>query len=463
MGAANLSTSLARLPSDRGFARGALITSLCMVYGAWVVVGFFQADSISGLAMACVVLSLFLSTFILASQDFDPLSPTAMLLLFAQVYFAARFSLADHRFGDWHGFVFLCYTLFLLGVLLVVHVRLFSVNMVRVLVRRSRVAARGRIMSITCLTLFAYMAIVLYLLRATNDSLEPLSLLLASLATRLAIAEQGLSPFLLLSGFLSTIGITGAFVLAQHYKVKSMLLLWLLVLAGAAMALGSRGQIIIPLFQLILAAAVCTRNYIKLLMWLAPPLVAFTVAFSTWFLAMREGGGGAPDDYSIFDRFDAYRNWLEGLHDGGIQFSFGESVWSAAAQFVPRSMFPEKPYYFSTEMTRRFFSGAFDLGINLDFGGIAESVYNFHILGPFVFGIFIGWMCRMLYQLRKLARESSSPVLAVVYAQGLMLPASFFFVGWINSNLIFIASGYVFLSLLSVRLFCMPNRSTPQH
>lgn len=448
--------------SSRSIARGGLIITGFLIYCVWVIAGFCQADHFSVLAMACLIMSLLLSIFILASQDFDPLSPVAILLLFAQLYFAARFSLADRRFGDWHGFVFLCYTLFLLGMLLVLHAKLFSVDKVNVLSQRPNVAGQGRIVSITGLALLAYVAVVLHLLLATNDSLDPLSLLLGSLVTRLAIADQGLSPLLLLSGFLSTIGITGAFVLVQHYKIKSMLFVWLLVLACAAMALGSRGQIIIPLFQLIFAAAVCTRNYVKLLVWFAPPLIFFTVAFSTWFLAMREGGGDAPDDYSIFDRFDAYNNWLEGLQDGGVQISFGESLWNAIAQFVPRSMFPEKPFYFSTEMTRRFFPNASELGINLDFGGIAESVYNFHLFGPFLFGIFIGWMCRLLYQILKLVRSGGSPVLAVIYAQGLLLPASFFFVGWINSNLIFVASGFVFLSMVCVRLFCVPRKSTQQ-
>jgi oligosaccharide repeat unit polymerase len=227
------------------------------------------------------------------------------------------------------------------------------------------------------------------------------------------------------------------------------------------MALGSRGQIVIPIFQLVIATAVCTRNYMRVLLWLLPPLIVAAVLFSTWFLSIREGGDGTLEDYSIFDRFDAYQNWLNGLSSDGIQFSFGESIPNAIAQFIPRSALPEKPYYFSTEMTRRLFTEAFNMGINLDFGGNAEAVYNFFLAGPFLFGIFIGWLCRILFRLLQTARQTSSPVLGNIYAQGVLLPASFFFAGWINSHLIFVCLGYTMLSILSIRLFCKRSLGMP--
>jgi oligosaccharide repeat unit polymerase len=455
---------LARLNSSQQLKYG-FITVLGLAYAAWNALGFLEHSNTPTLTLLCVIASLLLSAGILARQQFNPLSPASALLLFAQLYFAARFSLSAGQYGSWHAFVFACYILFLFGVYIVLQTNLFSVRLVRKLASYNRTRSRSRVVTITMVAYGCYVLLVLYLLRATNDDFDPFSLVLRSLATRLAIAEQGLSPILLLAGFFSTLGITGAFVLAHRYRSYWLLLLWMVTLACMSMALGSRGQIVIPIFQLVIATAVCTRNYMRVLLWLLPPLIVGTVLFSTWFLSIREGGDGTLDEYSIFDRFDAYQNWLNGLASDGIQFSFGESIPNAIAQFIPRSALPEKPYYFSTEMTRRLFTEAFNMGINLDFGGNAEAVYNFFLAGPFLFGIFIGWLCRILFRLLQAARQMSSPVLGNIYAQGMLLPASFFFAGWINSHLIFVCLGYVMLSILSARLFCTrsPGKTLGPH
>jgi len=437
------------------FGRASIIALSVCAYAIWIATGFAESDAGGIVTVLCAVASVLISAVILSTQHFNPLSPVGMLLLFTQLYFAARFSFATARFGGWHTFVFVCYLLYLLGILIVLQARLFGVSLVRPLTSRFELRSAKTVYVMTFLCLLVYVAIVFCLLKATNDDLSPLTLVLSSLATRLAIAEQGLSAVLLLSSAFSTIGLSGAFILTQHYKRKTPLVLWVITLALASMALGSRGQLVIPLLQLVIAAAVCARSYLKLLIWTAPPLTVFTVVFSTWFLSVREGGADTPDDYSIFDRFDAYRNWLEALSFNGTQFSFGESIGSAMAQVVPRSVFPEKPFYFSTEMTRRFFNDAFQIGINLDFGGIAESFYNFHFIGPVLFGAFTGWLCRLMYHVYIEARRRSSPVLAIVYAQGMLLPASFFFVSWINSNLIFVTVGYYIFSFITVNVFCV--------
>jgi oligosaccharide repeat unit polymerase len=450
----------ARLNSHEQLKYGS-ITVLGLAYAAWNVLGFLENSSTPILTLLCAIASLLLSAGILARQQFNPLSPALILLLFAQLYFAARFSLSAGQYGDWHAFAFICYILFLVGIYIVLQTNLFSVRLIRKLASYDHIRSRSRVAAITTAAYSCYVLLVLYLLRVTNDEFDPFLLVLRSLATRLAIAEQGLSPILLLAGFISTLGITGAFVLAHRYRSYWLLLLWVATLACMSMALGSRGQIVIPIFQLVIATAVCTRNYMRVLLWLLPPLIVAAVLFSTWFLSIREGGDGTLEDYSIFDRFDAYQNWLNGLSSDGIQFSFGESIPNAIAQFIPRSALPEKPYYFSTEMTRRLFTEAFNMGINLDFGGNAEAVYNFFLAGPFLFGIFIGWLCRILFRLLQTARQTSSPVLGNIYAQGVLLPASFFFAGWINSHLIFVCLGYTMLSILSIRLFCKRSLGMP--
>jgi hypothetical protein len=100
-------------------------------------------------------------------------------------------------------------------------------------------------------------------------------------------------------------------------------------------------------------------------------------------------------------------------------------------------------------MTKIYIPDAFDRGVNLDFGGIAESVYNFGPFGPPLFGFFLAWTVLVLDKLKQRAQQGKNAIYAYVYSQGALIPASFFFIGWINTAMIFGVIGFI----LTLKIF----------
>ena len=246
-------------------------------------------------------------------------------------------------------------------------------------------------------------------------------------------------------------GTAVSFLLWKIFNSRISLVAWILLLAYSSLTLGSRGIVVIPLIQLMIALSLLMPNPKKLLIVVIPILIGL-YSFSMWFASAREGLDETKSDYSIFDRFDAYDNWLQSLNKNGIIIKPGDSFIAAPLQLLPRKLFPNKPYYFSTEMTRINRVEAFNRGVNLDYGGLAESVYNFGLLGPLLFGIFIGWISRHIEKFRRAALVNNSPVDAFIYSQGVMIPSFFIFVGWINTSLIFVVIGFIFNTIILQKL-----------
>lgn len=399
------------------------------------------------------MLSAMLTLSILERHRYDLRSSVVLLLLFCQVYFAGRPSMASEPWGWYYILGWLAYDLFLGGLLMgLERADHSSAAASRPATGSPSRAGQSRLLAVSTLMLLGYLGIVQRLLQATGADGDFLALVFTSLATRLAIAAEGLSALLQLSYVVSTFGLGCAFVLWHAYRSRVCLLAWLGAIGYGAMVLGSRGALVFPLLQLLLAASLLAKQPLRLLAMVGAPFVVAVNVFSVWYLAAREGAETTDDGYSLLDRFDAYANWLRALAEDGPVFAPGRSLVDAALQFVPRQYFPEKPYYFSTEMTRQYQRAAFDRGINLDFGGIAESFYNLGWLGPLLFGLFMAWAATHIERIRLDAMHRRSAMEAFVYAQGALLPASFFFVGWINSNLLFVALGFLVSAFVLRRL-----------
>lgn len=406
---------------------------------------------------SCLITFLVLEHF-----RYDLRSSAVLLLVICQLYFFGRIDFVSRPWGWYYILGHAAYLVFMLGLWIGIKIFGSKVRGTRVnfeshektrhLSRPSRLYFAGII------TLVMYALGLNYLLTATGATGTFVELIFQSLATRLAVAEYGLSPLLQLMYVLGTIGLGCGFILWRDYKHRFLIIAWILQLGYSALVLGSRGAIVLPLLQLLLASSLLLRRPLALLAVLAVPLIIAINIFSTWYLAAREGAEALSDEnYSILNRFDAYENWLRFSTAKGIELNPGASIPSVFLQFVPRRIYEEKPYYFSTEMTRINVPDAFDLGVNLDFGGIAESIYNFGPLGPPMFGIFLGWVACRLDHFKELARQKRDPLFAYIFAQGALIPASFFFVGWINTALIFGVIGFLILFKI-FKLIAVPRR-----
>ncbi len=94
---------------------------------------------------------------------------------------------------------------------------------------------------------------------------------------------------------------------------------------------------------------------------------------------------------AIINRADAFGNfdvYIGALELGQIDTKPLSSFPDALQQYVPRDFYPNKPYYFSSEMTRRLLPEVFEGGATYDFTGIAEWIHNFGFAFLPLFGIF---------------------------------------------------------------------------
>lgn len=417
---------------------------LAIVYLGWLIVSQLYHPQFY-VAVPLVLISGTLTLVILEHFRYDPRSSAVLLLVICQLYFFGRTDFVSLPWGWYYVLGHAAYLVFLVGLL--AGVKLFGVKARSCTGKspgRSRPAPRlSRLYTVGLATFIGYSLGLNYLLSATGASGSFIELVFQSLATRLMIAESGLSPVLQLMYVLSSFGLGCAFILWQDHRHRLPIFAWLLLIGYSALVLGSRGAIVIPVIQILLAVSLLLKRPLRLLAVLVVPLVIAINLFSTWYLAAREGQDTLQDDnYSVLNRFDAYENWLRFSADQGLEISPGASIPAVFMQIVPRRLYENKPYYFSTEMTRRYVPEAFDRGINLDFGGIAESVYNFGVLGPPLFGLFLAWVACRLDRLKCRAFLQRDPLSAFVFAQGALIPASFFFVGWINTSMIYVVVGY---------------------
>jgi len=395
------------------------------------MVNFIGAENGSILLFSYVIL-IVLSIGILQIVRFDFRSPVSILLVITSLYLTLRTSFANESYGIYYVTIIIAYNTFLLGMFL--SLITYSNKHIKKIKFQYRNTFYLKIFTVFFILL--YILLVQYILSKVGASGNLVTLIFSSLKTRLSIASQGLSPLLQLSFIVNTFGLSIAFVIWKITKEKKYLIIWFGVLLYYALVLGSRGAIVLPVLQIALAASIDSKNAIKVLIKIFLPIVLITMVFSTWFLSAREGKTNVDSSYSILSRFDAYENWLRVTAKHGLLVEPGSSLVDAPLQFIPRSLYPDKPFYYSTEMTKRFVPSGFNRGINLDFGGISESIYNFHLIGPLIFGFFIGLLCNFIRKIFDRALFQNSYIDAVIYSQSVLIPSSFFFVGWINSAML---------------------------
>lgn len=424
---------------------------LAIAYLGWLLLSQLEHPQFY-IAVPLVFVSGILTLLVLENFRYDLRSSAVLLLVICQLYFFGRTDFVSRPWGWYYILGHAAFLTFLLG--LFAGVKLYG-NRAETRPRAADMHARpiprlSRLYAVGVVTFIGYALGLTYLLSATGASGSFIELVFQSLATRLAIADTGLSPVLQLMYVISSFGLGCAFILWQDHHHRLLIIAWLLLIGYSALILGSRGAIVIPMIQILLAISLLIRQPLRMLVALAVPLVISINIFSTWYLAAREGLDALQDDnYSVLNRFDAYENWLRFSADQGIEIKPGASLPAVFLQFVPRRIYPDKPYYFSTEMTRLYVPEAFDRGVNLDFGGIAESVYNIGPLGPPLFGLFLGWVACRLDRFKHQAHRQRDPLSAYLFAQGALIPASFFFVGWINTAMIYVIIGF----FLTIKIF----------
>jgi len=425
------------------------------IYIAWIVINQLP-HPLFYIVVPLAIVSGVITLLILERFRYDFRSSAILLILICQLYFFGRVEFVSKPWGWFYVLGHAAYMLFLVGMF--GGIKFFRSNKLKIVSRSTtsfQPASASNLYIIGFSTLIVFYAILEYILMQVGASGTFLQLVFQSLSIRLSIAESGLSPLLQLIYLLSNFGLGCGFILWRDRRKLFLLLAWIVMLAYSALVLGSRGAIIFPILQILLATSLLVKKPVRLLASVAIPFVIIVNVFSVWYLSAREGQDSLSNEgYTLLSRFDAYENWLGYSANQGLEFSPFASLPSAFMQFVPRKIYPDKPYYFSTEMTRTYIPDAFDSGINLDFGGIAESVYNFGPIGPLFFGFFIAWVISLMDRFKGWASNLNDSLSAYIFSLGALMPAFFFTIGWINTALIFVVIGFI----LNIKVFNMITR-----
>lgn len=104
------------------------------------------------------------------------------------------------------------------------------------------------------------------------------------------------------------------------------------------------------------------------------------------------------DPFRIFvDRFDYFDNFVVGSH-----FARMHQDWTKILDFfyqpLPRSLFPDKAYNFSTTMTGYVYPSNLDIGVTANFGFINEFILYFGDYGPLFAGLFLTFLTVVTYK-----------------------------------------------------------------
>lgn len=99
----------------------------------------------------------------------------------------------------------------------------------------------------------------------------------------------------------------------------------------------------------------------------------------------------------LVDRFDYFDNFVVGAYYARLNQDYAKAL-DFFLQPLPRGMFPDKPYNFSTTMTGYVYPANLDIGVTANFGFINEFVLYFGDLGPLLAGIFLAVLTLFCYK-----------------------------------------------------------------
>lgn len=158
----------------------------------------------------------------------------------------------------------------------------------------------------------------------------------------------------------------------------------------------------------------------------------------------------------IASRFDSFANFSLFLDQYNYHFIMlnPESIEALPQQFIPRNYLPDKPMYFSSEMTARLMPEVFEMNTTYDFSGMAEAIMNFGWFFVYLPGILSGFILAFL---EKIKQEISFAIYFVIFFTTFWgLPSSLINNGFINTGNWVSLPIELILNLLIFFLICYP-------
>ncbi len=98
---------------------------------------------------------------------------------------------------------------------------------------------------------------------------------------------------------------------------------------------------------------------------------------------------------------------IQGINDGSVELTYGKSLVTEFATFIPRSLYPDRPLTLGEQFAREFSPTTHDAGGGFGFFCVMEGYWAFGYVGTFVFMLVFGWSVERVYQwfMRNMTRD----------------------------------------------------------
>ncbi|KHT43159.1 O-antigen polymerase [Vibrio sinaloensis] len=233
-------------------------------------------------------------------------------------------------------------------------------------------------------------------------TLNPVELISNVLANRIDMQNSG---GLYVQTFVLLILQTSLFINAvMYFKTKNRLLLLstfiiLVINFLVTFTLGGRGMIIVPILMLFFYKYKITgrSDWIRIISF-----VFVFIIFSGWYGMYRDGVTSVNNTIvisdvlgNILDRYVQFDNFIRVVKNP-VDYYIGQSFVDFLSSPIPRSIFPDKPYNFNSQMTQIYHPAQAERFLVTDFTMLSELLLNFGIVGivvgSFLFGRLISYL-----------------------------------------------------------------------
>jgi hypothetical protein len=260
--------------------------------------------------------------------------------------------------------------------------------------------------------------------------------LYSPLTFRRLITSQGFYYILFISMFFSS-----------YYSLKLLfsrklidLLIFSIIYGLFAFISGMASLQIYYFLNLILLRSMCFRKsikiYIVIILLLLIPYAVFTGIHRTisherpvtldQFMDVISTGNELKGSFEFFltnilyriDHLERVAELCDAIDSGEMEIAYGSDAASIFLQWIPRSLYPEKPLNFTRSMTLYFNPDVYYQDAGNCFTGIGEMYYNFGYLGVLVsgilFGIILYYAC-LIWQMTEKSLYLSFLLIVILY------------------------------------------------
>ncbi|MEO1782571.1 hypothetical protein BAU18_002183 [Enterococcus diestrammenae] len=198
------------------------------------------------------------------------------------------------------------------------------------------------------------------------------------------------------------------------------------------MTLGGRGMIFTPIIMTVFIITTYSKKTNYLFLFLLGIVI---ILFSGWYGMFRDGivdstVGTSDLIKNVLDRYVQLDNLIR-LVNSPVDFPFGKSFIDFLYSPFPRSIFPDKPYNFNSQMTQIYLPLQFQNKIVSDFTAIGELLINFKFLGVLFGGFFFG---KVIDIFNRFFIYDNSRFFYLWYPFMMLKPMSLLYGGLINST-----------------------------